>query len=107
MLSRFRDSDIDSKIWHYQFGFKKVANVSDNIFIARKYLDAAFANKNGRLALLALDWAKAFDSIMLEPMFDALKRFSLPDAFIHMLKGIYTSRTLYVQDASCSSDIKH
>ena len=79
----------------------------DAISIACRHLDEVFAKRSGRLVLLDLDWAKASDSIMPEPMFTALKCFSLPDAFIYMLKGIYTSHMFYIQDASGSFDSKH
>ena len=106
LLNRLRSCDIDSKIWHSQFGFKRGANVSDAIFVARRFIDKAFAEKNGRLVLLALDWAKAFDSIMPEPMFAALSRFDLPSDFINMVRNIYSSRSFLVHELSVSSSTK-
>ena len=46
------------------------------------FIDKAHAIKDDKLVLLALDWAKAFDSIMPGPMLDALRRFGLPDQFL-------------------------
>ena len=61
----------------------------------------------GRSALLlALDWAKAFDSIMPEPMFAALSRFGLPDQFVEMVSNIYSSRSFFVHDSSLDSSTR-
>ena len=106
LLNRLRSSNIDSKLWHSQFGFKRGANVSDAIFVARRLIDKTFADKDSRLVLLALDWAKAFDSIMPEPMFAALSRFGLPDQFVHMVRNIYSSRSFFVHDHAVSSSCK-
>lgn len=43
---------------------------------------------------------------MPEPMFHALSRFGLPDAFIAMVKGIYNSRSFFVHDSSNSSSCR-
>lgn len=106
LLNRLRSSSIDYKLLHSQFGFKRGAKVSDAIFVARRFIDKAFAEKDGRLVLLALDWAKAFDAIMPEPMFTALSRFGLPTQFIKMVRNIYSSRSYFVHDHSTSSSNK-
>lgn len=43
---------------------------------------------------------------MPEPMFHALNRFGLPDAFIAMVKGIYNSRTFFIHYSSNSSSCR-
>ena len=52
--------------------------------MARRFIDKAHATKDDKLVLLALDWAKAFDSIMPGLMLDAFRRFSLPDQFLEI-----------------------
>ena len=106
LLNRLRSSNIDSKLWHSQFGFKAGANVSDAVFVARRHIDKAFARRDSSLVLLALDWAKAFDSIMPEPMFTALHRFGRPLPFINMIRNIYSSRSFFVCDSGVNSNCK-
>ena len=53
------------------------ANVSEAIFVARRFIDKAFADKDGQLVLLALDWAKAFDTIKPDSLMIALHRFGI------------------------------
>jgi hypothetical protein len=50
--------------------------------------------------LLALDWAKAFDSISPEALIDALRRFGIPEKFIAAVSGIYRNRTFEVKQIS-------
>ena len=92
-FNKLRANRFDSKLWHYELNFKKSANIADALFIARRHLDHAFAIKNRCLIILAFGCDNAFDSIMLEPMFQAsimlelmfqaLHRFGFLDAFIH------------------------
>ena len=55
--------------------------------------------------MLALDWAKAFDSIDPECLIHALKRFGLPDKFSQMVSAIYSQRKFFVKDGGHSSSI--
>ena len=52
---------------------------------------------------LALDWAKAFDSIRPEALLTALRRFGVPEPFSQMVPNIYQNRTFLVQDAGARS----
>ena len=45
----------------------------DALFMARRFIDEAHAIRITKLALLALDWAKSFDSMMPGPMLAALE----------------------------------
>ena len=74
--------------------------------MARRYIENAHAKKDGKLCLLALDWAKAFDSIMSHTMIHALKRFGLPNDFLHMIEVIYSSRSFSVHDTNMDSTTK-
>ena len=74
-----------------QFRFRYGARVTEALFIARKFIDNAHAIKNNKLILLALDWAKAFDSIMPRHMLAALERFRVHANFCAMIHAIYDS----------------
>ena len=60
-------------------------------------MDRAIASKNEKLIILALDWAKAFDSISPESLYLALLRFGVPDIMVHMIGDIYSNRIFRVQ----------
>jgi hypothetical protein len=68
-------------------------------FLTRRLLDAARAKKDDKLMFLALDWAKAFDSVSPCGLFAALSRFGIPDQFISVIKAIYRDRIFTVKDA--------
>ena len=80
--------------------------MTDALVIARRHIDKVFAFQNQHLVLLALDWAKAFDSIIPEPMLIALQLFGLPEQFIHMTRAIYTSREFYARANAMDSSKK-
>ena len=57
--------------------------------------------------LLALDWRKAFDSIAVDGLVDALRRFGIPQDIITMIRNMLNSRLFYVEECgSCSSSLK-
>ena len=53
--------------------------------------------------LLALDWAKAFDSISPEALSVSLKRFGCPSKFVDMVSSIYKDRKFVVTDFAVES----
>ena len=106
LLNRLRACNVDKYLWPSQFGFKRNARVTDALFMARRHIDHAYAKRDGKLCLLALDWAKAFDSIMPHSMIHALKRFGIPDDFLHMVNAIYSSRSFFVRDTNIDSTTK-
>ena len=75
-------------------------HVADALFMARRHIDHAYAKKDGKLCLLALDLAKAFDGIMPHSMIHALRRFGIPEDFLNMINAIYSSRSFFVRDAN-------
>jgi len=83
-----------------QFGFRSGFSTQDAIFVLRRKIETAWAQKNGCLYVLALDWAKAFDSLDPEAMLDALRRFGLPSKILNLVRAIYTDRRFKVQDSS-------
>ncbi len=61
-----------------QFGFRSGRSTLDAIFVLRRRVDLAAAQCSGKEFVMALDWAKAFDSINPESMLAALRQFGLP-----------------------------
>ena len=49
------------------------------------------------LLLLALDWAKAFDSIDPGRLLHALERFGLPRHMVEVIGAIYHNRSFFVR----------
>ena len=62
-------------------------------------------SKNQSMIFLALDWAKAFDSIDPVCLVQALRRFGLPQTFLSIIQNIYTDRKFVVVDHGHKSDL--
>jgi len=104
LKQRLLDAGVDGAIWPSQFGFREGCSTEDAIFIARRRIELARARRNGSVSLLALDWAKAFDSINVVSLIDALRRAGLPTAFLDMVQGMLSARRFYVRDFGGTSD---
>ena len=107
LLNRLKGAGVESLICSSQFGFRSGVSTSDALFLARRFIDKATAQRDGKLAMLALDWAKAFDSISPAALMHALHRFGIPQHFVDMIHAIYSSRMFFVHDQQHSSDAKH
>lgn len=53
--------------------------------------------------MVALDWAKAFDSIDPQGLLRALNRFGVPDNFVKVVSAIYTGRQFRVRECGQTS----
>ena len=53
--------------------------------------------------MLALDWAKAFDSVSPESLQQALRRFGASGKMLAIISAIYTDRHFFVEDAGVKS----
>ena len=62
-------------------------------------------SKAHSIILLALDWAKAFDAIDPSSLVHALKRFGLPDQFLHAIQVTYSQRKFFVNDCGYESQM--
>ena len=78
LLTRLKVAGAEARIWPSQFGFRSGTGTADALFIARRLIDRAIERKDGRLLLLALDWAKAFDSIAPDSLCRALPLLGYP-----------------------------
>ena len=103
---RLKDGGAESRIWPTQYGFRSKYGTTDALFIARRLLDEAWSGRGSKAIFLALDWAKAFDSVSPEALLLALQRFGLPEKFCASIRAIYTAREFSVRDAGQTSE-KH
>ena len=103
LLRRLKDAGAEDRIWPTQFGFRSGCGCADALFIARRKVENAWARKNGNLLLLALDWAKAFDSISPAGLVNAMSRFVIPYHFCSVVRGIYNGRHFIVRDGGVTS----
>ena len=104
LLRRLLRAGADSRICPTQFGFRRHRGTEDALHCARRAIDRALADKNGRLHLLALDWQKAFDSINADAMMNALRRFGVPLHFRQVVTSIYSGRVFEVRECSEASE---
>ena len=82
LLQRLKDAGAEDRIWPTQFGFRSKCGTSDALFLARRLIDRTCDSKDESAVLLALDWAKAFDSIDPNALTRALIRFGVPKPFV-------------------------
>ena len=103
LLDRLRAAGAEKRLWRTQFGFRTGCGTGDALFIARREIERANRQKNGKAVLLALDWAKAFDSVSPVSLAAALTRFGIPSELVQMISAIYTDRRFVVRDAGSTS----
>ena len=103
LLSRLKAAGAEARIWKTQYGFRSGRGTSEALFVARRLMDDVWAQKDGSLVFLALDWAKAFDSVSPSALLTALRRFGVPAEFVEGVGSIYTDRTFSVKDAGSIS----
>ena len=96
-MLRLKTGHAEERIWKTQFGFRSNFGTNDALFMVRRLIDKAVASKNENLIILALDWAKAFDSIAPEALCLALRRFGIGTAMASLIADIYTDRIFKVQ----------
>ena len=94
LLRRLQDGGAETRLSDSQFGFRRKRGTADAIFIARRWIEQAIALRGGRVALLALDWRMAFDSIHPSALTRALLRFGVPGVFVELISNIYRQRVL-------------
>ena len=103
---RLLDAGLDDRRWKSQFGFRKKRCTEDAIYIARRHIEAACAQRDGRVSLLALDWQKAFDSINVDSALGALQRYGFTSKYLKLVGGIMRDRQFYVEDSGAKSDLR-
>ena len=106
LKQRLLDAGIEDVLWPSQFGFRRGCSTEDAIFIARRRIELARAQRNGRASLLALDWKKAFDSINIDSLLDALRRAGLPQSLLLMIEGMLRDRRYSVNEFDVESEVR-
>ena len=81
-------------------GFRSGCGTEDAIFMARRRIEIARAQRKGRIKLVALDWAKAFDSLNVISLLDTFRRFG---EFLQMIEVMLNHRRFSVKECGCTS----
>ena len=88
------NAGVEARLWKSQFGFRRGHGTEDAIFVALRKIEQACAERNGSIRLLALDWKKSFDSISVDNLLDALRRFGFPDRCLRLIASMMRQRSL-------------
>ena len=98
MLLRLQTGGVEARLRDSSYGFRARRSTTDAIFIAKRLIEAVLATKGGKISILMLDWAKAFDRISQSAMLSALARFGIPHCYIEAISEIYSDRTFQIKD---------
>ena len=104
LLERLKSSGAEDRVWNTQYGFKSGYGTRDSLHLARRMLDRPWETKDGKLVFLALDWAKAFDSVCPDSLVKALQRFGIHGRMLAAMKAIYQNRMFRVRDGGRISE---
>ena len=72
--------------------------------MARRIIEQAYERQDGALILLALDWAKAFDSLSPDGLLRCLMRFGVPQHFRDVIAVICENRQFFVRYSGVDSN---
>jgi hypothetical protein len=103
---RLLDAGLDARLWGSQFGFRKGHSTEDAMYVARRHIELACARRNGQVNLLALDWAKAFDSVHSGRLLQCLRRFGICGKTLQAIDGLMSSRPFFVGDSQQTSTLR-
>ena len=106
LLRRTVDGGAENRIWHTQFGFRSGRGTADALVAAKRLVESALSEKDGKLIRLALDWSKAFDSVDPDRLVLALSRFGIPEGYCTLIRAIYSNRQFIVHDAGVRSNVR-
>ena len=105
LKQRLLDAGLDRRLWHSQHGFRAKRSTEDAIFVARRHVELAYAQKDGSLSFLALDWRKAFDSVHVDRLLSTLRRFGFPTKYVNVISNIMARRKFFVERTSRPSPL--
>ena len=72
-----------------QAGFRKGFSTMDNIYVLTQLIERANEYQIP-LAILFIDFRKAFDSVEIKAVINALKRHAIPDSYVSLVEELYT-----------------
>ena len=72
-----------------QAGFRKGYSTTDNIFCLMSLIQKYLSKKKGRFYCIYIDFAKAFDSIQHQKLWDAFSRNNINGRFLIIIKSMY------------------
>ena len=73
LLERLRDGGCEEFLRQAQYGFRTNRSTAQAIFMAKRLIDRALDTKSGKMSIILLDWAKAFDRIRPDSMLLSLR----------------------------------
>jgi len=103
---RLLEAGIDKLLWGSQFGFRSARSTQDAMFCARRHIEFACARRCGQVSLLALDWAKAFDSVHVGRLLQCLARFGIKGPALKAIAGLMNHRKFFVEDCGSKSQLR-
>ena len=103
---RLLDAGLDSRLWPSQFGFRKGLSTVDALYVARRRIELACAQRDGQISLLALDWAKAFDSVHVGRLLFCLRRFGVKGVALNAIESLMQDRRFFVEDCGELSSLR-
>ena len=105
LRQRLVQAGAEGRLSKTQFGFRTGCGTVDAIFILRRRIEIALAQRSGRALILALDWQKAFDSVDSVALLAGLARFGVPQKMLNSIASIYTGRQFRVADCGSESEL--
>eukprot|EP00959_Pyramimonas_sp_CCMP1952_P160369 3354317-Pyramimonas_sp.AAC.1 len=107
LLGKLQHAGAEERLTSTQFGFRRKRGTSDAVHAVRRHVEIAHAQRDGKIALLALDWKKAFDSINVLALLEALGKFGVPDNMLSIIGSIYENRNFCVAEGSKRSQVRN
>ena len=89
-----------------QYGFRRARSTAQAIFLARRLMDMS-ERQGTNLAMILLDWEKAFDKIDHDRLLEALGRLNVPDKLLKCIDSIYKEPRFKVVSGGNESSYKH
>ena len=86
---------IDPILSWTQAGFRKSRSTLSNILALRRIIEG-LKDKNLPLAIIFIDFSKAFESIHRERMFKILEAYGIPSSIVNAIKLIYENSSAQV-----------
>ncbi len=89
---------IEKQVCKTQYGFRPKRSTSHAIYLIRRIQDYGEI-KGAPLCMALLDWEKAFDKIIHDRMFDALRRLNIDEHIITVIRNCYKKKPkFFVRD---------